>query len=969
MKRFAKAIFIVMLMAVMPMKPWAQTPYRQYSDDGIMLDFFKIGNVDFRVYLLYNLSQDSRFHLMPDNENGMFILTPESEGQEDGFFATFEDFYNHVSADFRLIDKVDLQDLVMFWKASVPPTHFASITMDIALSRAINVNNHCVDSDPFCTSDVITFNAASTNQTADQLEAPGVFDDGCIGSSYNPSWYHMRINTPGQFIIHMEGHDPVTNEERDIDFCLWGPYEDPISPCVAQLTTNKIIDCNYSASYSENIFLGYAEAEHYHNASHGTINFHMPETGEYYIAMITNYSQQPCVITFTKTDGSGPGTTDCGILPGIATNEGPYCTGETIQLSVTTQAGATYSWTGPNGFVSNVQNPTIPNCTYEMGGTYTCVTTVDGQTTTGSTDVIVYPEPIADFDFTEVCEGTATQLTSTSHTNPMGLTLDSYHWDFGDGETAEGPNATHTYAAPGQYQVTHYVETGEGRCTDEITKTVNVYAVPVPTVTASPSSVIYGGVATLTANVTPPGNYTFHWEPANMVTNPNSQTTQTVPIQETTVFTVTVINTQGGCTTVEQVVVSMAGSDLTATATADQYEICQNGFTTLHAMPQNGTGVYTYEWSPANLLSNPTVQHPVATPPVGTTTFTCTIGDGLTTQIVNVSIVVLPKDEEEISETVCNQFIWDPEGHTIIDSDHQGNIYTVSGLYHRTYYNQHGCDSIVTLNLTVNNDHTNASQSFSSKCDVISFQWFDTTYYLEENGTYPFYGETVNGCDSAMLVTVSNMHYSPQPSHIHCTDENAIVFGPNLDTVAVVTNTEFFSFQYHFKMYETVHTESEWQTCIWTISKPSWNIEFDSIPTKNEYGLYESYCTVYVGDRDDHHVVLTATTNNDCDSQSRQIYLKSSFLDIDEYGQAKANVSIAPNPNNGLMHIRLENMEGHTAVRVFDMTGTQIDAFETYDNASLYSYDYAMKHNAQGIYYFIFSNDDRQITRKVVIIY
>ena len=968
MKRFAKALFIVMLMAAMPMKPWAQTPYRQYANDGIMLDFFKIGNVDFRLYLLYNLNQDHRFHLMPDDENGLFILTPDNDSQEEGFFDTFESFYNGAWADFSLIEKIDLEELVPFWKASVPPVHYTSITMDIAQRRSTLENNHCADSDPFCTSDVITFNAANTSQTADQLESDP-FDDGCIGSSYNPSWYHMRINTPGQFIIHMEGHDPITNENRDIDFCMWGPYEHPTDPCVLQLTTNKIIDCNYSASYSEDIFLGYHEYEHQHQQSHGTINEHTPETGEYYILMITNYSREPCVITFTKTEGSGPGTTDCGILPGIASNEGPYCVGETIQLSVTTQAGATYSWTGPNGFTSNLQNPTIPNCTYAMGGTYTCITTVNGQTTTGTTDVVVFPEPVADFDFTAVCEGNATQLTSTAHTEPTGLALDSYHWDFGDGETAEGPNVTHTYATAGEYQVTHFVETGDGRCIDEITKTVSVYAMPVATVTASPSSVIYGGVATLTADVTPPGNYTFHWEPANLVTNPNSQTTQTVPIQETTVFTVTVTNTQGGCTSTEQVVVSMAGSDLVATATADQYEICENGSTTLHALPQNGTGIYTFEWTPADLLSNPTVQHPVAMPPVGTTTFTCTVSDGLTTQIVHVSIVVLPKNEKEIFETVCNLFIWDPEGHTIIESDHPGDNYTTSGQYHRTYYNQHGCDSIVTLNLTVNYDHTNASMPFSGKCDAVPFQWFDTTYYLEENGTYSFYGETVNGCDSAMLVTIENMHYSPQPSYIQCTDENAVVFGPNLDTVAVVTNTEFFSFQYHFKVYETVHAESNWQTCIWTISKPSWTIEFDSIPTKNEYGLYESYCTVYVGDRDNHHVVLTATTSNDCDSQTQQIYLKSSFLDIDEYGEAKANVSIAPNPNNGLMHIRLENMEGRTAVRVFDMTGTQIDTFETYDNASLYSYDYAMKHNAQGIYYFIFSNDDRQITRKVVIIY
>ena len=285
MKRIAKVMFIALMLLVMPMKQWAQTPYRQYADDGIMLNFFEIDNIDFRLYLLYNLSENDRFHLMADQENGMFILTPESDEEENGFFNEFETFYNTTLADFQLIDKVDLEELVVIWKAGVSPVHFTSITMDIALNRAVNENNHCVDSDPFCTSDVIQFQAATTSQTANQLEGYD-FDDGCIGSSYNPSWYHMRINDPGQFIIHMEGHDPNNGTNRDIDFCMWGPYTDPTSACVMGLTGDKIIDCNYSSSYSEDIFLGFPEGEHQHQTSHGTVNYHMPETGEYYILMI-----------------------------------------------------------------------------------------------------------------------------------------------------------------------------------------------------------------------------------------------------------------------------------------------------------------------------------------------------------------------------------------------------------------------------------------------------------------------------------------------------------------------------------------------------------------------------------------------------------------------------------------------------------------------------------------------------------
>ena len=684
-----KLFVAAFLLCVLPLKHWAQTPYSQYADEGILMDFFEIDNHDFRLFLLYNLCQDERFNLIPEEENGLFAVVPASENAESAFIDDFEDFYSHTLASFSTLSKPEIFDLIPVWKSGVPSMAFTSITMDLALNRATTLNNHCVDSDPFCTSDVISFNAANSSQTAEDLEGQ-TFDDGCIGSSYNPSWYHMRINTPGQFIIHMEGHDPQTNYDRDIDFCMWGPFEDPIAPCVAQLTSSKIIDCNYSSSYSEDIFLGYPENEHYHQADHQTINFHMPETGEYYILMITNYSREPCTISFTKTEGSGPGTTDCGILPGIATNEGPYCVGETIQLSITTQAGATYSWTGPDNFNSNEQNPTIPNCSFEMGGTYTCVTTVDGESTTGSTEVVVYAQPVADFSFNNVCEGTSTQLNSTANTEPAGQEITGYYWDFGDGVTAEGANQIHTYAAPGEYQVTHTIHTGNGHCVDEIVQTVSVYYIPVGTASANPTSVLFGGTSTLTAEVENPGSYSFHWEPANMVLNPDSQTTQTVPIEETQIFTVTITNLDGGCTSTTQTTVIMAGSNMTATATADSYILCEGDRTTLHVEAIAGTGVYTYSWSPANTLSNATIPNPVATPPVGSTTYTCTVNDGYTTQQVDVTINVYSHiDNAPVEVTACDEYKW------------IGDTYTQTGFYTQNLYTIHGCDSIVHLDLTM----------------------------------------------------------------------------------------------------------------------------------------------------------------------------------------------------------------------------------------------------------------------------
>src|SRR5204863_7551462 len=71
---------------------------------------------------------------------------------------------------------------------------------------------------------------------------------------------------------------------------------------------------------------------------------------------------------------SAAGTTNVVVNPIPATptasNSGPYCQGATVQLSTPTVSGATYAWTGPNGFTSLQQNPTAIDA-----GTYSVTVT------------------------------------------------------------------------------------------------------------------------------------------------------------------------------------------------------------------------------------------------------------------------------------------------------------------------------------------------------------------------------------------------------------------------------------------------------------------------------------------------------------------------------------------------------------------------------------------------------------------
>ncbi|MCK4659930.1 MAG: carboxypeptidase regulatory-like domain-containing protein [Phycisphaerae bacterium] len=95
-----------------------------------------------------------------------------------------------------------------------------------------------------------------------------------------------------------------------------------------------------------------------------------------------------------------PGKVDSGTISiddtvATASNNGPtFCEGDTIELSGGPSSGPlgpyTYSWTGPDGFSSSEQSPTISDATLAMSGTYyLIVANTNGCEFTAQTDVTV----------------------------------------------------------------------------------------------------------------------------------------------------------------------------------------------------------------------------------------------------------------------------------------------------------------------------------------------------------------------------------------------------------------------------------------------------------------------------------------------------------------------------------------------------------------------------------------------------
>src|SRR5581483_10432364 len=163
--------------------------------------------------------------------------------------------------------------------------------------------------------------------------------------------------------------------------------------------------------------------------------------------------------------GTGNTTVTCPTVTVTATNNGPICANNTLQLDVTAVSGATYSWTGPTGFTAAIRNPSIANATAASTGTYNVTINEAGCIYNASTNATVDAMPAtptisADTNGTGTQDQACPEVPLTLHANgATGAT--SYQWykdiDLLPGETNS------TYQATGA--ATYYVEALNGTCT------------------------------------------------------------------------------------------------------------------------------------------------------------------------------------------------------------------------------------------------------------------------------------------------------------------------------------------------------------------------------------------------------------------------------------------------------------------------------------------------------------------------
>src|ERR1051326_298700 len=225
-----------------------------------------------------------------------------------------------------------------------------------------------------------------------------------------------------------------------------------------------------------------------------------------------------------------------------ASNGGPYCSGATIQLTTPTVSGATYSWTGPNGFTSSLQNPTRSNATTADAGTYSVTVTVSGCTSAaGTTNVVVNATPATPnaSNGGPYCEGATISLSTST---VSGAT---YSWTGPNGFTSSLQNPTRANAMTadaGTYSVTVTVD----GCTSAA-GTTNVVVNATPATPTASNGGPYCEGATISLSTSTVSGATYSWTgPTGFTSSDQNPTRSNAKTADAGTYSVTV--TVNGCT-------------------------------------------------------------------------------------------------------------------------------------------------------------------------------------------------------------------------------------------------------------------------------------------------------------------------------------------------------------------------------------------------------------------------------------
>lgn len=695
------------------------------------------------------------------------------------------------------------------------------------------------------------------------------------------------------------------------------------------------------------------------------------DAGTYSVVATVNGCSSPAATVSVAITTSTPTPT--------ASSNGPLCPGQNLQLTASNISGATYSWTGPNGFTSTTQNPLITSVTNVNAGLYsvTATTTGCGTSSPGTVNVQVNALPAAPTVSNNgpLCDGQTLNLTAST------VTGGTYSWSGPSGYTSTSQNPSITAMnslKAGNYSVTVTVS----GCGTSPSATTNVIVRRNPsTPTASTNSPICAGdtLKLTTSNIVAGPSPTFAWSgPAGFTSSLQNPIIVNASNANSGSYSVTV--TDSGCT-------STAGNTSVTVKALPAAPVASNGGTVcegsnllLYSTTISGA---TYRWNGPNGFTS-TAEDPILTAatPAATGTYSVqSVVNGCFSTPSTTSVVVNPKptaptasntgpkcvgDNVSLSASSIPNAAYSWSGPNGFSSSQQNPVLSnttlsMSGTY-SVYALVSGCLSNAgTTDVTIStppNAPTLSSLPNGAACAGDSIQLFAS---FLSGATYEWsgpagYSATVQNPIIRNISSANSGTYNAVVNKGGC----ASPAGTISITVNAKPTTSDISGADTVRNFET----KTYQVSGGATSTYNWIVTGGQIQT----GQLSNVVTIRWAGAGNGSVKVTETNFSQCKGAEKVMNVRVNATTSVTEPKKSLSMKLYPNPASKELFVELDlKQKREVKIEILNLVGQVVDTYNSTDVAGANKHRLDVEQLKSGIYFIRIVAGDETVTQKVTI--
>jgi hypothetical protein len=273
--------------------------------------------------------------------------------------------------------------------------------------------------------------------------------------------------------------------------------------------------------------------------------------------------------------------------------------------------------------------------------------------------------------------------------------------------------------------------------------------------------------------------------------------------------------------------------------------------------------------------------------------------------LVTINLTVLPLIETTLSETICN-------GDTL---SFNGQQYAASGTYSTTLLAANGCDSLVNLQLTVLPlQETVTDQSI---CFGDTFAWNGQLYFA--TGTYSDTIVSASGCDSILVLNLTVKNALSGSVNLNICNGDSVFYNGSYYTQGTYTDTLTSAsgcdsvVTVHVALYNTTAptiTQNGFVLSVQNFSSYQWIKDGTDIPGATLSSYTATTDGVYR---------VRVTDANGCTTESAPLNVLGTLIADDEL----VSFSVFPNPVHDILYITSVS-KSNFSLHIWNTAGTEI---------------------------------------------